>query len=258
MVEFYEKYIPSVKGMPSLSLSTYWEDIAQLMKDLDGVNSSPVRSLVGIPAVEVQGEEGSSTEVKRGDNIVSSIPELDYLKHDERIDQKHDPLQLVQNIYGAAAAFTSDASPYSKSVLLSACLALAVKSGRASLMLHLSSILASFSQGSTDGEGQYISIDMDPLKDVCEHLLAHRDAQNSAKSTTQSCPSPNIVKNVEQEHLSAACTVFERDPLSSAAASAATGGRGGACEGEVASADQPHKGLLLSFGKADHGMNICL
>lgn len=241
VVDFYEKYIPKVKGMPSLSLSTYWEETSRLLNSDNEPGSALPRSLVGIPSMDGANEEGI-TDSKRSDNIVSSIPELDYLKHDDRIDQKHDPLQVVQNIYGAAAAFTIDASPYNKSVLLSACLALAVKSGRASLMLHLASILSSFVQADTDGEGQYISVDMDALKDICQHIKAHCEAHYASNTKPQPNPSAAFVSTSSGDREFIA---YDRDPLS--------GGTKVDRDG-----DRPRGGMLLSFGKADHGKNMCL
>ena len=194
--------------MPSLSLSTYWEEVSRIIEQeykTRGQKKVQQKSLVGIPITSSSssgGEDGSgSAESKRSNTTtLMSIPELEYLKHDERLDHKHDPLQLVQNIYGAAAAFAASATPHHRSVLLSACLAIAAKSGRASLLLHLATVLFAVefeaSSGSNTANNNIehnnnnnnsntsnnansisiaeepvpIDIDIDSIRDMCEYI----------------------------------------------------------------------------------------
>lgn len=237
VVDFYEKFLPTVKAMPNLSLSTYWEEVSNLLLAQNASNVSQFRSVVGVPIVEAVTTQDGSTETKKSDNHLMSIPELDYLKHDDRIDHKHDPLQVIQNIYGAAAAYAVDASPYNQSILFSACLAIAVKSGRASLLLHMASMISTMISNSNDPEAPYISIDLDPLNDVV-NLLSHK----TSPAVPQ--PDPSTSKN-NSEIKENEVLRYEKDPLL-ASTTAEDRARGdGVGNGR--------RGMILSFGKADHG-----
>lgn len=239
VVDFYEKFLPTVKAMPNLSLSTYWEEVSNLLVAHDAACASQFKSIVGVPTLEATPTQDGSTETKKSDNNLMSIPELDYLKHDDRIDHKHDPLQVIQNIYGAAAAYAADASPYNQSILFSACLAIAVKSGRASLLLHVASMIATMISSSSDPEAPYISIDLDPLNDLVNLL------SNKALPAVPQQPVPSSKNNSPKQPRENEIVQFEKDPLL-ANATAEERARG---EGVGAG----RRGMILSFGKADHG-----
>ncbi|KAJ1420207.1 hypothetical protein B484DRAFT_132022, partial [Ochromonadaceae sp. CCMP2298] len=184
-VDFYENLIPTVKGMPKLSLSTYWEQVCREVREEGKGPGVGLASRVGVP-------DGGSRELM-------DMHELDYLKHETRIDRRHDPLQLVQQLYSAAAVAVGAvgglvSAAYSRDILLSACLVIAVKSGRASLLLHLALLLATLSEAdaNTDahergypspgqererGEGEGEGVDLEAMRDICEHLLAAQTAQ---------------------------------------------------------------------------------
>jgi hypothetical protein len=243
VVDFYEKYTPLLKGMPQLSLSTYWEEISNLLAKDNAEITSTKKSLVGVRKIDAV--LGSAESNRPPDFTVMNLPELDYLKHDDRIDAKHDPLNVVQNIYGAAAFIVYDASPYNRSILLSACMALAVKSGRASLMLHLIALLSQLSPGSNEEE-IYLSVDLDPLKDVWEHVLA-------SAAETPSCAGGDaaVAGAICSSTITAEVDTCEADiqnPLLANSTAVAKRGTGSA-DGKPATKN----GIVLSFGKADHG-----
>lgn len=232
VVDFYEKFLPTVKAMPNLSLSTYWEEVSNLLVAHSASNPVQFKSIVGIPTLETVPAQDGSSETKKTDNHLMRIPELDYLKHDDRIDHKHDPLQVIQNIYGAAAAYAVDASPYNQSILFSACLAIAVKSGRASLLLHMASMISTLIANSSDPEAPYISIDLDPLNDVVD-LLSHKTLPAVPPAGT------SANKHTSEQREENEILRYEKDPL------LANSGGDGVGVGR--------RGMILSFGKADHG-----
>jgi hypothetical protein len=227
VVDFYEKYTPTLQAMPALSLSSYWTEASRLTGRMKA-SGSDLHCLVGIRTANNNGTDGHA-EAKRSDSVIN-IPELDYLRHINQIDLKHDPLSIVQNIYGAAASIILDASPYNRSILLSACTALAAKSGRASLLLHLISLLATLAPSNSDQDEQYVSVDLDPLKDLCANIQRGNE-------------SPELPATAREEPLD-----VPADPLAESALLEASVGSG---TSRILSKER--SGILLSFGKADHG-----
>jgi len=236
VVDFYEKFLPTLKTMPYLSLSTYWEEVSNYLASQNS-DQYKFKSIVGVPTIPVVSQEGNTSDAKKSANNLMSIPELNYLKFDERIDHKHDPLQVIHNLYGVAAAYTVDASPYNQSVLMSACLAVAVKSGRASLLLHVASMILTVISNSCDPEAPYISIDLDPLKDILNLLT-----QQAQPAVALHIKSNELSTDAEQE---SEMVRYEKDPLLS------RGTLEDRMRGDGLGSNR--KGMVLSFGKADHG-----
>lgn len=228
IVDFYEKYTPTVKSMPPLSLSAYWENVACGRSSIGNV-----RSLVGIPRSEVpvSGLEESETM----ENKLMNLPELDYLRHGDRIDLKHDPLSVVQNLYGAAASIESAANPRNQSILFSACSSLAVKSGRASLMLHFISLITT--QMHRDMNEHVISLDIDSLKDIWDFI-------ESGKKRTI-IPPESVPHSLHLE--------VPLNPLAFNATSKAIEVNSGLGSLDSDPMCECKKGMVLSCGKADHG-----
>ena len=237
IVDFYEKYTPTVKAMPPLSLSAYWEEEARKSDNNLGIIR---KSLVGIPNGDVSGSDESG-ESKRIENNLMNIPELDYLRHSDRIDFKHDPLSVVQNLYGAAASIVFSASPTNRSILLSACAALAVKSGRASLILHFISLLSSLIQDESDQNKNHhiASVDLDSFKDLLCYI------ESGSKGKRQGLLEP-VVSTSSSNLLE-----IPTNPLVFGSSS-----RGDNANHNFGAAESPiecKRGMVLSCGKADHG-----
>ena len=231
IVDFYEKYIPTIKAMPAMSLSAYWEEVSKMIEMNKSTENVKRKSLVS-GKLFINGENITAK------HSIMNVPELDYLRHQDRMDLKHDPLNVVQNIYGAAASIILESSPYNRSILLSACMALAVKSGRASLMLHFISIVSSLIATNNEEE-LYIGIDLDPLKDVCVRLVEAAEqlpADESALLTKQrSCPCQTTKPTISPASVSVLPPRFTSTTSSSE------------------KTEHGRKGMVLSFGKADHG-----
>lgn len=252
VVNFYEKYTPTVQQMPPLSLSTYWDELSRFAEVRGGKSSNRSKCLVGIPGANKSDEDGS--ELKRADGPLMSIPELEYLRNVHQIDLKHDPLSIVQNIYGAAASIVSHASPYNRSILLSACAAFAIKSGRASLMLNLISTLSTLPASMDDqDDDRFVSVDLDPLRDLCAHVeLAAGDGSVATRGSNNEGNNITTRAITVRDHYDDPLGV-SLDPLvdttamiGKRSAATAAGSATSACK----------KGVMLSFGKADHG-TIC-
>ena len=94
---------------------------------------------------------GSIPRGKGGGSDILHLPELLYLGNTKEegggdpsvIDVKHDPLGVVQKLLDSAESCTFSTAPEERGPLLSTCLALAVKSGRLSLLAQVASVLFS-------------------------------------------------------------------------------------------------------------------
>ena len=274
VVLFYEKLIPNLRNMPQLSLSSYWG--TNSLVDVIGGDTND-------NAVAVDGsKEGKTSDVLA--TSLLNIDELDYLRHSESIDINHDPLQVIQNLYNTAAMFVfhnSSSSASSRDILLSACLNMAVKSGRINLLLHFMLMVLSLHENYTD-----LDVDINCIHDIINFVQdlkkkrenpsrriirinkhnTHTKGMPSLLSLTSPLSIPPSVEALGDNTL----TVLE-DPLMIMSSTSnkphdhmdnitirASSGRisggsyrrsGGEGEGQRNRAN----GILLSFGKADHG-----
>ena len=246
VISFYEKLIPNLKVMPKLSLSNYWHEID---KNKDN------QSLVGLSIVSSSDEyvdsNNADLETKQRDNIpLMNINELNYLKHDEAIDEKHDPLQVIQKLYGTAVTCIEKSSCIDdRNILLSACLAMAIKSGRISLLLHVMMMIYSL-----DDIG--IQIDTNSIKDICEYYstikvtnistdkqaiisnlinITNDDPLLNQKNQKENLGEKYIVNHISNKsYFMSEYVSYHHHP-------------------SVRKEDKSN-GILLSFGKADHGI----
>jgi hypothetical protein len=249
VTNFYEKFIPTVKNMPSLSLSSYWEEVYRLYEI---ENNQKLRNLVGLPPKTGEHDKGHNEE-KDATCSIMNIPELEYLKQDEFIDHKHDPLQLVQNIYGAAATIVDDVTLYNKAVLLSACTAIAVKSGRASLLLHLVSVLSGTSDASA---GALVSMDIDVLRDIQEFVQAKSSKLYVTQMYNNSSSNISTLQSSDMDPLDHGTMIIEQNTASPRSSRDFYDCAQSGINGTFETHNRPvstTKGILLSCGKADHG-----
>lgn len=282
VILFYQKLIPNLKIMPQLSLSAYW-----------GKNSL-VDMHSGSGDIGLDGmREGKSSEVIMATSLLN-IAELDYLRHEETIDSNHDPLQVMQNLYSTAAMFilhNLSSSTVGRDVLLSACLNMAVKSGRISLLLHFVLMVLSLHESYHE-----IDIDAGCIQDIIGFIQAMESNRQSylkeeeevkqpintksnnnknsklpfhKASTALSSTSPPPLRPSSAsspEALHDDILTVQEDPLSNIKSTSSTShsttaavdfvdhihARNGrfsrASPGVIKS-----NGILLSFGKADHG-----
>lgn len=281
VILFYQKLIPNLMIMPQLSLSAYW-----------GKNSL-VDMHSGSGDIGLDGmREGKSSEVIMATSLLN-IAELDYLRHEETIDSNHDPLQVMQNLYSTAAMFilhNLSSSTSGRDVLLSACLNMAVKSGRISLLLHFVLMVLSLHES-------YHEIDIDAgciqeiigfiqameinrqiyLKEEEEEEVKHPNNTKSnnnknsklslhkASTALSSTSTPPLSSSSPEAQHDDTLTVQE-DPLTNIKSTSSTSHSSSAAvdfvdhiharNGRLSRASpgiMNSNGILLSFGKADHG-----
>ena len=181
VVLFYQKLIPNLKIMPQLSLSAYWGKNS--LVDMHSGNGD-----IGMDGIR----EGKASEAIMATSLLN-IAELDYLRHEETIDSNHDPLQVMQNLYSTAAMFilhNSSSSTSGRDVLLSACLNMAVKSGRISLLLHFVLMVLSLHESYHD-----IDIDARCIQDIIEFIQAMGEDKRSLKEEEEVKHTSNTKSN---------------------------------------------------------------
>jgi hypothetical protein len=164
-IEFFKELLLTMPSLPPLSLSTYWKPL--------GYN------IVGIPLSVSLGETKSILPGHLDqESPLLGVPDLAYLippplPHADSVDyaisptsllppkpsstqlmeleflrEEHDPLGVVQRLSDTAEGLFMTVSPANlpdRAALLSLCLALGVKSGRASLLLSAAHLLSSSS-----------------------------------------------------------------------------------------------------------------
>ncbi len=152
---FFDELLVAIKRLPPLSLSTYWENNkkyvtqnSKISSSLKGSNENTVsdnnnsyndlRSIIGMSSKD------NNKAAK--ENYILPLPELAYLKdlfcynnnHNFRDDElsEFDPLGIVMNVFDIAEQFAVSLPIDERGAPISICLALAIKSGRISLILH--------------------------------------------------------------------------------------------------------------------------
>jgi alpha-tubulin suppressor-like RCC1 family protein len=180
---FFNELLVTIKRLPPLSLSTYWEDnkkhlshsnsnnVASLKTSSTSNESSvsdvsaynDLRSCIGI----------SSKDNTKKENYILPLPELAYLKDSFSSNNSHlrdvelnefDPLGIVMNVFEIAEQFAVSLPIEERGPPLSICLALAIKSGRISLILHTVHLI--LYNGNGNSVTDKCDIDVELLNDV--------------------------------------------------------------------------------------------
>jgi hypothetical protein len=211
IIEFFEKMVSVLSRVPPLTLSAYWDDKY-------GSTTDKKVNIMGIPAV-------ANKEIDSGgEPYVFDVPEIEYLKESKALGptkemaEKHDPLRLIQNLYDTACGCFSSASITSseRDILITVCLLIALKSGRASYLLHTAWIISSI-------DDDYMGVEMAIFEEFFAHLKQSKlDLENvfcKIKEVTIKLPMPETVVPLAKS------AVTNRTPRT----------------------------FLFSFGKADHG-----
>jgi hypothetical protein len=126
---FYSELNKQIALAPELSLSAHWNTIKSLV------------SVAPDTVIDKDNEDTSSRVV------LCDVPELQHLKSPIHCESKHDPLLIVRNLFDTAVqAFPRSipAIPDVASPLLTACLLLGAKSGRAGLLIHTALLIVLF------------------------------------------------------------------------------------------------------------------
>ena len=211
IIEFFEKMVNILSRVPSLTLSAYWDEKY-------GCKTEKKVNIVGIPVV-------ANNEIDNGgEPYIFDVPEIEYLKENKVLEptkemaEKHDPLRLIQNLYDTACGCFSSSSitTSDRDILITICLLIALKSGRASYLLHTAWIISSI-------DDDYIGVEMT----IFEEFFAHLKQSNLALDNTLCRIKEDAVKLQKPEQLVPLQkrTVINRTPRT----------------------------FLFSFGKADHG-----
>jgi alpha-tubulin suppressor-like RCC1 family protein len=201
VVEFYKDFLIKLKNNPQLSLSAYWDEKYY----------SCGNNLVGIT------NSSNFSESKHSCNtLLSRAPELAYLNNQQdAIDFKHDPLNLIRNLYETATVSIPNVSKQHRDILLTASITIAVKSGRASYLLNAATLLIT-------NEDNFIDVDPFIMKELYDYII---DAEN--------------INNINKVEMEVNCAVNNlNNTVENIDSSRSSNIKGG---------------LLLSFGKSDHG-----
>jgi hypothetical protein len=168
IIDFFQEFSPIIRSLPPLSLSTYW-------KNEDG------KSYVGI--------EDSLMEAK-GESRILPVPELSYLQQPSdsqimnfspmefEVQREFDPLGMVQQLINIAdnLAQIPTISIDDRANALTTAFTLAIKSGRASLILSCCHTLAKFEELSS------ASYDLTFLFEEIQTFLHQEDAASGSAS----------------------------------------------------------------------------
>lgn len=132
IVQFFEELNVHLRKADDLSLSAYWKKVYP--------DDKTITSTVDVPKEEQLAGSGEDEQSM----IVPNISELDHLRKVKHTEIRHDPLLVIRNLYENAMSSLPSASAEERTILLTACLLLGMKSGRASLLLHSTLLLYLF------------------------------------------------------------------------------------------------------------------
>jgi hypothetical protein len=201
LMEFFEEFVKLVCRLPPLSLSSIWLEQ---------------------PQHKTQHEVKPEEETSSGHNGFLSIPEINYLSDQYNAPDLHDPYFILVKFFETVEQYTITSNSNRKGLLLSVCLALAIKSGRASLLLRTVCWM-------NENRHAMMEFDFDILKDLEASLKG-------------------LVTSEKSEQAANLTDVLLVDPLLD--------------ENDISSCSGFNDALLvrrmegcmaLSFGKADHG-----
>lgn len=207
---FYDEFLGTIKRLSSLSLSNVWME----QKDSSKCDDPTIENRAEIETKETQTAFA-----------FAPIKDLAYLHDDPDATDEHDPYGLVKRFFESIEQFSILNSHANKSNLLSVCVALAVKSGRLSLLLRAACLLLAFRDDIKD-------MDVHLLDDVVKYVVT-----NSSSASKLSNDSKIVHPSGKSENTSGRESRYSR----------AYGLR------DAIKMRQGAGGLVLSFGKADHG-----
>ena len=211
MQSFYKELSRTISTVHPLSLSQFSGTYKNQSTTTSSSSKTQQQSLVSIEP-ETTSVGGCSNE-----DGLFLVPELAYLKPGSTFekDEVNDPLGLVQKLSDAAERIAMTVPLAERGVFYSFYLAMAVKSGRLSLLLRGACLLSmeespDHSVGLDDTHG-FKDVDMRLLKDIVDHVRHNSTATSNSKQ--------------------------QKDALKSA----------------ITPSQGEKPAIVLSFGKADHG-----
>ena len=238
LTSFYVDLLRTIVDFEPLSLSNFSDD----KSDQDNGNQRNGHDdsiSVGLVNANSLGHV-STVAVEPSRGVIFAVPELEYLQENSEFegDEINDPLGIVQKLFNSSESFASSVPIVEKGAMHSVCLALAVKSGRLSLLLQSALLLVSINiENDTVSESCLSNLQI--LNDIVEYLAAGYSMRaelanipnNDGPETSIFFSNRSNMGADEPERL----LRFRNNTIRSY----------GIC-------DQTSK-ITLSFGKADHG-----
>ena len=181
---------------------------------------------------EAKASSIASKSTTSDDNRVLDLPELLYLSNGTEdagdpsmLNIRHDPVGVVQKLLDSAESCAFASVPEERGPLLSVCLWLCIKSGRISLICQVASLLLS------ERGKEFRDMNIDPLQDILEYIktslslesMSEIDSKKKEQIYGLLVDNKNYTSRIDQNILS------------------------------VIHSKEVKGGILLSFGKADHG-----
>lgn len=167
---FYEDLLDTIMNVDSLSLSNFSSLNVSINSYQYSRNGENTLSKHEVSAQLSSGQLNSSSK-KSYPDFLFPVPELAYLKdgNDFEGDEINDPVGIVQKLFNLAEGFAVTVPFAERCAMHSVCLALAVKSGRLSLLLQTAQLLIS-GDNETNTEAEEAELNLQILQDVSEYL----------------------------------------------------------------------------------------
>lgn len=252
---FYEDLLCVIEGVDSLSLSNFNDyrhssyNYSDQDSNLKGENCgyiasenktivAPTQSLLSSSSFKY---ESSSTEKTKDSHFLFSVPELAYLKEgsDYPVDETNDCLGVVQKLFNSAENFALSLPSVERNIMYSVCLALAVKSGRLSLLLQTACLLSSVDD---ENKTEFSLSSLIVLKDITDFIITSTSKLEIRKTSTKKMEFQQLShlqrRSKALRQISEYSPFISIDPFENLSK--------GKCNHFA-------NRVTLSFGKADHG-----
>lgn len=245
LTSFYADLLTKIVDVEPLSLSNFSndnidQDYVTQQHGHDGAIS------IGLANADSLGYI-STTAIKPSKEVIFAVPELEYLQENSGFegDEINDPLGVVQKLFNSSESFASFAPIAEKGAMHSVCLALAVKSGRLSLLLQ-SALLLALKNTENDSYAESSFSNLQILRDIVEYLTAgYKMKADLAAISSNISPKSHPSSSSSLNRLNMGTDVpenFQGRFLGNSHESM----RCQECSGETSR-------ISLGFGKADHG-----
>lgn len=239
LTSFYMDLQRTIVDVEPLSLSNFIDDNSDQDNGSQqkGHDSSLSMGLDNANSVGRLSE--SAIEPSRG--VIFDVPELEYLKENNEFegDEVNDPLGIVQKLFYTSESFASSIPIADRGAMHSVCLALAVKSGRLSLLLQSALLLVSKNTENDSTPESSSQSNLQILSDIVEYLIAGLSMKAAMANI------PNNIFPQSSYSTSNQLNIGDNKPENLSEIRNETLRSFDVCEQTST--------LTLSFGKADHG-----
>lgn len=244
LTSFYADLLTKIAGVEPLSLSNFSNDNI----DQDSITQQHGHDgaiSIGLANADSLGYISTRT-IKPNKEVIFALPELEYLQENSGFEgyEINDPLGVVQKLFNSSESFASSVPIAEKGAMHSVCLALAVKSGRLSLLLQSALLLVS-KNADNDSDSESSSTNLQILRDLVEYLTAGYSMKAKLAAISSNISPKSHPSSSSFNRLNTGTDVPENFPgrfLGNSHESM----RSQECSGETST-------ISFSFGKADHG-----